>query len=101
MIMRSYLCVPLLFLALIAASPAAAALGRSDQILITDPLQAQRLMTAVENALWVADGDDAANPVYVIYSTQCGFSQQLFERTRNPGLKVQLRWIAAAAPTRW
>jgi hypothetical protein len=66
-------------------------------VLVTDPVRGERLMTAVENALWVPDGTAADRPVYVIYSTQCGFSRQLFERTRaaNPGL--QLRWIAAAA----
>lgn len=84
-------------LCLALASLTVNALDRGRQVMITDPAQAETLMATVENALWAADGTRADKPVYVIYSTQCGWSKKLFEDTRRLGEHVQLRWIAAAA----
>lgn len=87
----------LLGICLVLTSLTVNALERGRQVMITDPVQAEALMSTVENALWAGDGQAADKPVYVIYSTQCGWSRKLFEDTRGLGEQVQLRWIAAAA----
>lgn len=73
------------------------AMDRGRQVLITNPAHQQELMSLVENAIWASDGSAADKQVYVIYSTQCGWSKKLFNDTRELGDKLQLRWIPAAA----
>lgn len=81
-------------LAALLALPVAA-VDRGRQVLVAQPDQADRLMDAVENAAWAADGQGADKPVYVVYNTQCAFSQRFFQDSRALAGQVQLRWIPA------
>ncbi len=75
------------------------AVDRGKQVVITNADDAARLMDAVENAIWAADGQPAAKPVYVVYSIDCAWSKRLFDDTRALAGKVQLRWIPVAGNT--
>ena len=82
-------------LALCAAlsSLPAAAVDRGRQVTVARKDHAARLMDAVENAVWAADGQGANKPVYVVYNTDCAFSQRFFQEARSLTGKVQFRWI--------
>lgn len=73
------------------------ALDRGRQLQITDAAQSSALLGTVENAIWAADGKASDKVIYVIYSTECGWSQKLFNDTRHLSEQVQLRWIPVAA----
>lgn len=70
---------------------------RGSEQLITDPEQVERILTALDDGLWVSDGSAADNHVYVIYSTACGFSKKLFKDTRALPNRPQFRWLTFAA----
>lgn len=72
------------------------AVDRGRQVVVTRPDDAARLMDAVENAIWAADGKPASRAVYVVYSTDCAWSRRLFDETRALAGNVQLRWIPVA-----
>lgn len=71
----------------------AVAVDRGKQVSITRKDHAAKLMDAVENAVWAADGQAAQKPVYVVYNTDCAFSQRFFQESRALAGKVQFRWI--------
>ena len=75
------------------------AVDRGRQVVVTRPDDAARLMDAVENAVWAADGKPASKAVYVVYSTDCAWSKRLFDETRALAGNVQLRWIPVAGNT--
>jgi len=75
------------------------AVDRGRQVVVTRPDDAARLMDAVENAAWAADGKPASKAVYVVYSTECAWSKRLFDETRALAGNVQLRWIPVAGNT--
>lgn len=75
------------------------AVDRGRQVVVTKPDDAARLMDAVENAVWAADGKPASKAVYVVYSTECAWSKRLFDETRALVGNVQLRWIPVAGNT--
>jgi len=75
------------------------AVDRGRQVVVTKPDDAARLMDAVENAVWAADGKPASKAVYVVYSTDCAWSKRLFDETRALVGNVQLRWIPVAGNT--
>ncbi|MCH8537408.1 MAG: hypothetical protein LAT66_06500 [Alkalimonas sp.] len=54
-------------------------------------------MTALENSIWVKDGESTGKIAYVVYSTQCGWSQKFYKDTRGFQSEVELRWIPAGA----
>lgn len=87
-------CIALLALTL---SSTVAALERGRQLLITEQAVADSILSTVENALWASDGSIAEKPVYIVYSTECGWSKRLYEQSRQLGDKLQLRWIPVAA----
>lgn len=80
-------------------SPSLHAVDRGKQIVVSKADDAARLMDAVENAIWAADGQPASKVVYVVYSTECAWSRRLFDDTRGLVGKVQLRWIPVAGGT--
>lgn len=69
------------------------AVDRGKQVSITRKDHVAKLMDAVENAVWAADGQAAQKPVYVVYNTDCAFSQRFFQESRALAGKVQFRWI--------
>lgn len=75
------------------------AVDRGRQVVVTKPDDVARLMDAVENAVWAADGTPASKAVYVVYSTDCAWSRRLFDETRALVGNVQLRWIPVAGNT--
>ncbi len=81
-------CMLLLFCA------TALAQDRGAQTLIRDAAKIEEIMGALENSVWVADGSGADKQVYVIFSTECGFCQKLFNDSRRLVSNVQFRWIA-------
>lgn len=86
---------------LLFGTPSVSALDRGKALTVTDDAEEVRLMSAVENAIWAADGNNTDKPVYVVYSTECAWSKRLFEQSRQLADKVQLRWIpvgVTAAP---
>ncbi|MDR2876561.1 MAG: hypothetical protein LBV36_00750 [Chromatiales bacterium] len=91
--MRTGLWVAALVVLLIGAASAAAP-SRGTQMVIEDATQSEKIMDALENAVWIADGAEADKQVYVIFSTECAYCQQFFNDTRSKVAKVQLRWIA-------
>lgn len=72
------------------------AVDRGRQVVVTKSDDVARLMDAVENAVWAADGTPASKAVYVVYSTDCAWSKRLFDETRALVANVQLRWIPVA-----
>lgn len=79
---------------LLVGGASAATENRGAQTVIHDAAQIERIMGALENAVWVADGAPADKQVYVIFSTECGYCQKLFHDSRNKVSNVQFRWIA-------
>ncbi|KRA46480.1 hypothetical protein ASD72_04555 [Pseudoxanthomonas sp. Root630] len=75
------------------------AVDRGRQVVVTKPDDAARLMDAVENAVWAADGKPASKAIYVVYSTECAWSKRLFDETRALVGNAQLRWIPVAGNT--
>lgn len=71
----------------------AGAVDRGRQVSITRADDVAGIMDAVENAAWAADGQAAQKQVYVVYNTDCAFSQRFFQETRGLVGKVQFRWI--------
>ena len=70
---------------------------RGSEQLVTNPDQVKRILTALDDGVWVADGSAADTHVYVIYSTACGFSKKLFAETRTLPNRPQFRWLTFAA----
>jgi hypothetical protein len=53
------------------------------------------LLTALDNSLWIADGDRSDRQIYILSGPCCGYSQALYHATRQ--LRgVQLRWVEMA-----
>lgn len=75
------------------AGTPAEAVDRGKQVSVTRAGDAAAIMDAVENAVWAADGQAAQKQVYVVYNTDCAFSQRFFRETRALTGKVQFRWI--------
>ena len=73
----------------------AIAMDRGKQVTIAKKNDADQMLSAVENAVWAADGQAADKQVYVVYNTECPWSQKLYKDTRGMGGKVQFRWIPA------
>ena len=73
----------------------ASALDRGKQVLLTRKGDADQMLATVENAAWASDGQAADKQVYVVYNTQCPYSQRLFKETRGLTGKLQFRWIPA------
>ena len=96
--MRLARCLMALSLLLVLPQPGLA-VDRGRQVVVTKPDDAARLMDAVENAVWAADGTPASKAVYVVYSTDCAWSKRLFDDTRALAGNVQLRWIPVAGST--
>ena len=88
-------CLMALSLLLVLPQPGFA-VDRGRQVVVTKTDDAARLMDAVENAIWAADGKPASKAVYVVYSTDCAWSKRLFDDTRALAGNVQLRWIPVA-----
>lgn len=93
--MRLARCLMALSLLLVLPQPGLA-VDRGRQVVVTKADDAARLMDAVENAVWAADGKPASKAVYVVYSTDCAWSKRLFDDTRALAGNVQLRWIPVA-----
>lgn len=90
--MTGLVLLAVLLCAMQAATPAGA-VDRGKQVSITRKDDAARMMDAVENAVWATDGKAAQKQVYVVYNTDCAFSQRFFSDTRGLTGKVQFRWI--------
>jgi hypothetical protein len=86
-----------LTIAIAGASLPAWSQTRGNEQLITNPEQVKRILTALDDGVWVADGPAADAHVYVIYSTACGFSKKLFADTRALPNMPQFRWLTFAA----
>jgi len=89
----------ILFLVAVLHPLRSQAVDRGKQVVITNAAHAAQLMDTVENAIWAADGQPAAKPVYIVYSTDCAWSKRLYEETRGLAGKVQLRWIPVTGGT--
>jgi hypothetical protein len=61
---------------LFGSSTAAMALDRGRQLLITEQVPAQNLLSTVQNAIWASDGQptEQAKVIYVVYNPQCAWS---------------------------
>jgi hypothetical protein len=70
---------------------------RGTEQFVTNPEQVKRILTALDDGVWVADGSAADTHVYVIYSTACGFSKKLFADTRVLPNRPQFRWLTFAS----
>ena len=70
---------------------------RGTEQLVTNPEQVERILSALDDGVWVADGSATDTHVYVIYSTACGLSKKLFADTRALPNRPQLRWLTFAA----
>ena len=66
---------------------------RGTEQLVTDPEQVKMILTALDDAVWFADGSAGDKHVYVIYSTACGISKKFFTDTRALLNRPQLRWL--------
>lgn len=87
-----------LIVAIVAASAFTAwSQTRGNEQLVTNPEQVKRILTALDDGVWVADGSAADRQVYVIYSTACAFSKKLFEETRALPNRPQFRWLTLGA----
>lgn len=87
-----------LTVAIVAASALTAwSQTRGNEELVTNPEQVERILTALDDGVWVADGSAADTHVYVIYSTACGFSKKLFADTRALPNRPQFRWVTFEA----
>lgn len=95
MAIRTRYLAPFAAALLLGMASTAAALERGTQLTVTTPELAERLIATVEDAIWAADGHEASKPVYVVYGTDCSWSEKLFQDARALGGKVQLRWIPA------
>jgi hypothetical protein len=81
-------------LILLVALPASA-LDRGKQVQLTRKADADQMLATVENAVWAGDGLASDKQVYVVYNTQCPYSQRLYKETRGLTGKLQFRWIPA------
>ncbi len=70
----------------------------SRHLLVPPGPEADLLMETVEHAVWAADGEGADRSIYVVYSTDCVWSQRLHEASRALTESFQLRWIPARGP---
>jgi hypothetical protein len=58
---------------------------------------AAELMAALDNSVWIQDGKPSDRQIYVIAGPCCGYSQRLYQETRQLTGSVQFRWVMMAA----
>jgi hypothetical protein len=66
---------------------------RGTELLITNGDQVQKILDALDDSVWLADGPQADTHVYVIFNTACGFSKKLFADSRSLPDRPQFRWV--------
>lgn len=71
----------------------ASALGRGDSAIYREDSLTAKILEAVDNSVWAADGARPDKQIYIIYSPTCAWSQKFFKDTRSLTKKVQFRWI--------
>jgi hypothetical protein len=54
------------------------------------------LLAALDDSPWIADGKPNDKQIYVIAGPCCGYSQALYEKSRELTSSVQFRWIEMA-----
>jgi hypothetical protein len=54
------------------------------------------LLAALDNSPWIADGQPNDKQIYVIAGPCCGYSQALYQESRELTSSVQFRWIEMA-----
>ncbi|NCC53576.1 MAG: hypothetical protein EOM20_20530 [Spartobacteria bacterium] len=59
--------------------------------------QEDALMLA-DKSLWIAEGDNPDRPVYVIFSTACGYSKKMYDESQQFKSGYQFRWIPVGGP---
>lgn len=82
---------------LLGSCAAASALDRGRQLLITEKVPAQNLLSTVQNAIWAADAQPTKQEkvIYVVYSPQCAWSRQFFAEHQALNSAVKFHWIPA------
>lgn len=95
--MRGILISLIVLVSMVVVANSAWSQTRGTEQLVTNPAEVKRILAALDNGVWVADGSAADTHVYVIYSTACGFSKRLFADTRAMPSRPQFRWLTVAA----
>jgi hypothetical protein len=82
---------------LFGSCTAAMALDRGRQLLITEQVPAQNLLSTVQNAIWASDGQptEQAKVIYVVYNPQCAWSRKFFSEHQALNSAVKFHWIPA------